>query len=79
MNERGTAVHAADTIHSIVDRATLAPSGRKVQPWRFQLATATIDLLAEWPQLLMRWGDPTDVLPAAPRRPLNAVLEAISA
>ncbi len=72
-------MHAADTMHSIVDRATLAPSGRNAQPWRFQLATATIDLLAECPQLLMRWGDPTDVLQVAARRPLNAVLEAISA
>ncbi len=27
------------------------------------------------PQLLLRWGYPTDVLPATPRRPVDAVLE----
>lgn len=71
-------MHAADTMHSIVRLATLAPSSHSTQPWRFQLTTSTIDLLADCPQLLMRWGYPTDVLPAAPRRPLDAVLEAIS-
>ncbi len=28
-----------------------------------------------FPQILMRWGHPTDVLPATPRRPVDAVLE----
>ncbi|MFN3594938.1 MAG: Acg family FMN-binding oxidoreductase [Thiobacillaceae bacterium] len=28
-----------------------------------------------FPQILMRWGHPTDVLPASPRRPVDAVLE----
>lgn len=31
---------------------------------------------ADHPQLLMRWGHAADVLPQAPRRPLDAVLEA---
>jgi nitroreductase len=47
MNERGTAVHAADTMHSIVHRATLAPSSHNTQPWRFRLTTSAIDLLAD--------------------------------
>jgi hypothetical protein len=30
---------------------------------------------AEHPQLLMRWGHPTEALPPTPRRPLDAVIE----
>lgn len=36
---------------------------------QFMLATA------DHPQLLMRWGHPTETLPSAPRRALDAVLE----
>ncbi|HRP25542.1 hypothetical protein [Thauera sp.] len=41
---------------------------------RLQALLGTVD----HPQLLMRWGHPTEALPPAPRRPPEAVLEAVA-
>lgn len=45
----------------------------ELDPLRERLRSA-LDTRAH-PQLLMRWGHPTDVVPAAPRRPVDAVIE----
>lgn len=38
---------AADTMRSIVQRATLAPSSHNTQPWRFRVRGSVIDLFAD--------------------------------
>jgi len=51
------------------------------QPAELPALRARLQLLlgtAEHPQLVIRWGHPTEVLPPAPRRPVDAVIEPAS-